>query len=174
MGIRVHKAIGYGIRKFKPTLAFKQRYEDFCEMSRADFNEWVVANRPAIEALIGGEPKHHFELDILLCDNPKSWAYMKGASNVNYVLFQDEFGLKDALLIRPLTSSDDWYRYDDSIDYLEEQTKDGPRVRWKFLKGSLYPNLKGEPPPSVAATCLYLGIPEVYAQLREALYVWWC
>jgi len=174
MGIRVHKAIGYGVRKFKTTLAFEQRREDFCEMSRGTFNEWVKANRPAIEALSGGDAKKHFDLDVLLsCENSKSWAYQKGANNSNYVLFEDEFGLKDALLIRPLTSHPDWYRHDDSIDYCEEHTKDGPRNRWKFLNQGLYPYLKDGAPTSVAAVCLYLEIPEVFPRLREALYVWW-
>jgi hypothetical protein len=174
MGIRVHKAIGYGVRKFRPTLEFNQRREDFCDMSRGDFNKWVAANRQAIESLAGGDPKRHFDLDVLLaCEKSKSWAYQKGANNTNYVFLEEEFGYKDALLIRPLTSHPDWYRFDDSIDYLEEHTKDGPRNRWKFLNQGLYPYLRDGAPTNVAAVCLFLGVPEVFPQLREALYVWW-
>lgn len=174
MGIRVHKAIGYGVRKFKATPAFEQRLEDFCEMGRGTFNEWVKANRRPIEALMGPDHHTHFDLDILLMsENSKSRAYQKGVTNSNYVLFDAEFGYKDALLIRPLTSNPDWYRYDDSIDYCEEHTKDGPRNRWEFLNQGLHPHLKGEAPASVAAVCLYLEIPEVFPRLREALYIWW-
>jgi hypothetical protein len=172
MGIRVHKVIGYGVRGFVPPTGFLDRLNKLGEIKRSTLNRWVKKNRETIESLTG--PGHHFDLDIMLMSKRLS---AHGAAifpeNVGLVSYDDEFGLKDALLITPPTADPYWRRYDDIIDWLEETKSSGPRTRWEWLKYGIYPHDKGKTPASVAAVCLFLGVPNIFAQLREALYVWW-
>lgn len=57
-----------------------------------------------------------------------------------YVTYDDEFGCKDTVLFQPLLASEDWRRYDDSIDYIEAHLQN-PSLEPKVMRHNrcLYP-----------------------------------
>ena len=164
MGIRVSKAVGYGVRGFKPTPEQRDRMEN---ATLTSLKEFASANEREIVALDQSRRGDRtFSIDLILGGGFKLHERM--------VHFDDEFGIRDALLLAP-PEGIDWCRYDNTIDWLEEteRTKDGTANRWKWLRHGIYPNNRGQPSITVAALCLYLGIPDEYPKLREALYVYW-
>lgn len=177
MGIRVHKVMGYGLHNALPTKkarkAFRERYEAFQEMSREETLAWVKENRQAIEALHPAGAEKHMELDCLFA-GPGTIGEDEDSCGTQRLFWEPEFGKKGAILIRPLWGCKQWHRYDNLIDHIEEQeaSEDMP-VRWEYLTKGIYPYGWRQPPASVAAVCLFLGIEHLYPRLKEALYVYW-
>jgi hypothetical protein len=171
MSMRVHKAIGYGMRGFKATSRFLENREVLCEGGWQALHDWAMAHASAIQDL----HRDVFPDGAIAYFDLGFPTHKPDEGLSRYVMYDDEFGYKDALLLRPLICSGDWHRYDDSIDYLEERRGGVPKTqrRWKSLKTALYPYSFGHPPISITTLCMYLGIPEVLPHLQESLYVWW-
>lgn len=180
MGIRVHKAVGYGLRGFEPSEEILERIQNDDTMMRR-FAVWCE--------------EHMNEILALPVKNPKSAPFMFRTFVKSYqlvgeeadrtlatyvrecVCFDNEFGLKDAILFVPPELVGLWKHYDDFIDWAEESSRwlgsDGHVDRFEQLKIGLYPNDLGAIPLSVGAVLLYYGLGDLWPKLHEALYVYW-
>lgn len=101
-------------------------------------------------------------------------------------IYNPEGGIENAILFVPPTMKQ-WHRVDDAIDFLEERQIIGvpqsgryaapveyePRNRFTPLTDPLYPFNRSSPPSSIAAMCHYLKVPDLFAQIHEATYVFW-
>lgn len=170
MGIRVTKAIGFGMRDFIPPVGWRERHTAIGEMTIGDFLPWMAKHEAAIEAFAPEEAM--LRRTILSLDIDDSLGRRSDPLG-HHVLWDDEFGFKDALLFIPLGQARYWHRYDDDIDWSEETQEHAGENRFVSLKGSLHPHEKGLPPLSVAALALYLGVPHVWPELQESMYVTW-
>lgn len=149
MGIRVHKAIGYGIDdlRTKPgkdeyhhAVADDPRYdgqagravgERAYDMDASAFKKWCAANEARIQALSDAESpvpdRMAVKLVIMglgdLIERKQHWNL--GQSFVH----QDEFGLPNVLLVIDPPSYHSWCRYDETLDWTEETDQHGSRNR---------------------------------------------
>lgn len=139
--------------------------EDFWSLSGLEFVEWLKAHKNEVEKLCAPKNLGTFEFhwQCLLQDAAEA----KHISRV--ISYDSEFGFKNHIVISPLEMEEQCKRYDDLIDWLEEN---GER-RWKWLEKGIYPYQRGEIPVSVVAVCLYLGLEKYVQNLREVLYVYW-
>lgn len=139
--------------------------EDFWSLSGAEFVEWLREHKAEIEKICAPKNLGTFEFywQCLLQDAAE-------AKQISRVISHDsEFGFANHIVISPLEMVKRCKRYDDLIDWLEE---DG-LPRWKWLDKGIYPYQNGEMPVSVVAVCLYLGLQSLIPDLKEALYVYW-
>ncbi len=173
MGIRVHKAIGFGVRGIKPTKSLRSKYDQMHEMTLGDFILWVEKYEDEVLKFANGvEDKFRrsmLKIDVEGIKDDEKLDQILG----RHILWDDEFGIKDAMLFIPIGYLNSWSRYDDSVDWCEETEFHNQKKRYMKLKRELYPFSKGVPPLSVAAMALWLGIPDVWPKLHEALYVYW-
>lgn len=161
MGIRVHKKIGYGLRDLKTRPRPKGSlhvpndprwdYTKYMPVDGEDptpdctlagFIDWVEANKDRLTAIAEAEmlgSHAHFLLVHALRDRlaRKDSRHTTPCSALEW---NSEYGLKRVLLFTPLEHMHDWSRYDDIMDYYEEQG-DGLRRRATPLKGysGIYP-----------------------------------
>lgn len=164
MGIRVHKAVGYGMRGFKAPEDFGDRIEAAC-LSREDWADRVLTD-PAVAA-IHSERERSTEAFLLRARSIDKGLY----HGAHVVVFDEEFGFDDAILICPPRLLPGAHRYDDLLDWLEERGECQPR--WVDLALGIYPYDKGVIPPSVTAVLSVLGILNLRASFTESLYVKW-
>jgi hypothetical protein len=172
MGIRVHKSVGYGFRKFKPTAKFLERMES-CELTLTKFADWCDENTSQILTYAVDDPTRFREAMLsidLAAMREKRRAKEHLSRCVNY---QDEFGLPDVIQFIPPTLRDEWTRYDDSVDYVEETECHNQKNRFLYVERELYPFNKNKPPLQVAALLLYFGLERYWPRLRECLYIHW-
>jgi hypothetical protein len=173
MGIRVRKSIGYGLRGFKPSKTFLRKQELSYETTLQDFAKWCVEHKEYIFALIPVDDRARralFNVDIKTLTEKKRAKDILGL----YCLFDNETDDQDTLMLLPLNRlGETWTRYDDSLDYHEEVELHGGKDRFVSFAHGIFPYDKGEPPLTVAALALWLGIPEIWPKLHEALYVYW-
>lgn len=180
MGIRVHKTVGYGCRGFTPSKEVAQHLI-LDESSIRDLAKWAKKHKDEILALPvkrsvsrGLSEAKMLDVSISIWEKAKDYP-----TAVRYIYecraWDDEFGIKDAILFMPPESAQSWKRYDDFIDYHEET---GGKAKQQFayfkrLKCGLYPYRRGEVPLSIGAVLLYSGLGDLWPKLRESLYVWW-
>jgi hypothetical protein len=178
MGVRVHKAIGYGTAEFEPPAGFKEAEERLTDMTSRDFAAWCAERRADVEAL--SDPAYKSAVPLFGWDLRTMADELAGESLWKSIAWGNPM-YNDAkkqrrLLLTPPTAHD-WRRLDDAIDYVEEcerAGKRGPRDRLVPVSCGLYPYDLGRPPLTIAAMCLFLGIPDWLPRLRESVYVWWC
>ena len=167
MGIRVHKAVGWGVNDFTPPESFDSRLDDLVEMPTEEFVAWMTSHEDELCKRISHVPVFdaRYFRDRLKLRNKAD----KLPELYKCISYNDEFGDGNCILFCSLEMADTCRRYDDIVDWLEEDDK----VRWRFLEKNIYPYEKGEVPFSVVAICVFLGIEEIIPRLREALYVYW-
>jgi hypothetical protein len=169
MSVRVHKAIGYGMRAFQATQAFQDKVLND-ETTVGDFTRWCAKNLCEIQACALGD-RNQIRWTMFHCDLDA-----EAKSNeplIQHCVFQSEFGIADAVLFIPLGFRKAWVHFDDSIDWSEETELHGQQNRFVPLKRELSPYAKDKPPLTIAALALWCGVPEIYPHLQESLYVYW-
>ena len=177
MGIRIHKAIGYGCRGFTPSPEIAARLrEDEAPISA--LATWAEAHMTEILALPVEENNKGLSEHRMLQLSLSMWKEEVEDRYIHECFAWDpEFGVKDAILFIPPEWVQSWRRYDDTIDYHEETDRWAPEGQadyFRRLKVGLYPNRLGQVPLSVGVVMLYCGIsPEIWPKLHEAIYVWW-
>lgn len=175
MGVRVHKTIGFGAREFVPPAGFQERLEEASERTTlGDFATWCRAHEDEIRAFAPGA-RDKFRRTMLGIDlNAFAEDGKVDVSLGKYVEWANEFGFKDAIVFAPPGwPVDQWKRYNDNIDWCEDTQLHGQERRWVPLDREIEPFLKGKPPLTIAALCLWLGVPEMFGRLHEVLYVYW-
>ncbi len=158
MGIRVHKAIGYGLtdlkadhHKIKDPRVNYQRFREKTEgddMDAIAFSRWMELNRDPILALYEKEhPKPYgeercrksIEFDFRYSIEWMRDKKCKRATGLHQmVVWEGEFGLPNVLqLIPPQEGS--WYRYDNVIDWFEESQTENIEPRVVKSNRGIYP-----------------------------------
>lgn len=139
MGIRIHKCLGYGLNdiKTKKGKIVDERFnlvdgyfasgdteEDF------KFEDFKTYLKNLDDKMRKEKKSSMIALDIMtLKESNKFYDFY------NVIHYENEYGLKNVLLIQPFHK--DWSRYDDMMDYIENPTKN----RVKILDRALYPYL---------------------------------
>jgi hypothetical protein len=172
MGIRIKKIMGY-------SLSLKDVAEQVCAPNMSwdnwEFREDEGRWQAMCDEILSYEYSAHGHKDPFILermylemirDNPDradssdySLNRLKRGSLGEYVTYNSEFGCKDTVLFQPMLASKDWYRFDDSIDYVEAHLQGetaGPKV--VRHNRALYPftNLMRKNPDS------FLGIEEYW------------
>lgn len=174
MGIRIHKAIGYGLTDVKAdTKKWKIIDERFnpngyvaldCETQEEKytiegFKEYL---RDRIKGFEKDSEEYHeyFNCHLLLRDLEKNDEKfnMRGTVAEFYqkVIYDMEFGLPNVILFIPPWGCNDWKRYDDIIDYYEpaNSNENGPCDSVIPLNRGIWPydwylNIKEMPPKRI-------------------------
>lgn len=115
MGIRVHKFLGWGLTDVKP------------EDERINWDTWLLGyeGAPSPEDYLAWLEKRQddqrFTLDYAHLKHlpPPSGKWDRDRDMTGCAVHRDEFGLPEVLVLRPLAHHD-WFRFDDTIDYMEE------------------------------------------------------
>lgn len=161
MGIRVHKRLGYGFKNLRirrdrgtptpndPRWDYVKYVADWREpggdgtpekeQTLEQFLTWVQDNKARLVALAEAEgwPKtYHWLLTEGLKDRIKNKRARTWTAPYDAVGWEMESGLPRVVLFQ-CPSCPDWSRYDDTIDYYEESTLAGPKVRATFLRPSV-------------------------------------
>ena len=111
MGIRIHKVLGYGLTDLAPKdprISWESPLLSG-EASASEYYSWLEARRVASPGTF------RFSMD---------WAMLRndGAAACGiwpWAVHDDEYGMPEVLVVRPATQKD-WFRYDDTIDYMTE------------------------------------------------------
>lgn len=173
MGIRVHKIIGYGTDRFVPPSDFEYRREELASRDNKEFLSWLQSNKNSIMDLYCLTARNkktvefNWKMMFLTLEEQKNDSY-SFYSPSGAIKYDNEFGLEDHLLIIPIEQQRKCFRYDDLIDWLEEEHI---KPRWRWLDKGIYPRQKGELSIGVLAMCVYFGIEAIVPKLREALFV---
>lgn len=129
MGIRIHKAMGYGFTDFKgpgderlasPDVLDAHWYEDALE----EFCQWVLANKDATsEDLQQYEgvtrSMKYYEMDLVEPFEEKHcWDY-------DPQVHEPEGGLESVILWIPPADKARWHRYNDKLDWYQAQAEHG-------------------------------------------------
>lgn len=143
MGIRIHKKIGYGLDdvQYQDIKIVDQRFnlEDGYFAFDCEDQEEIFSGSKFFEHLekrVENEQKEK-NISMLLFD----FCYLKDLNLkefdfFDYITYDSEFGLKNVILFQ--TFSEDWTRYDNIIDYVEE-TENRQKNNYKILKRPIYP-----------------------------------
>lgn len=171
MGIRVHKAIGYGLRPFEAPKDFQDLISNAYDTTLGDFAEWCKENEDRILSFVPEEDRGRRMLFSKVDVTPLNKGHFDEPLG-SRIIYEDEFGFQDVLLLQPI-AHDDWKRLDSTIDWVEESHFHKAENRFEFVDMGLYPHDRGKPPLSVAAMLLWLGLEKHWPDLKEALYVYW-
>lgn len=180
MGIRVHKVVGYGLRGFEPSPEVADRLRED-ETTIKEFITWCEEHREEILALPTRSRSAH-ERRATLSLFPIALLSLKEKDGTaatmlhDCLAWDDEFGVKDALVILPPEYAKAWSNYNNFVDWAEESSRSvggEPADRFEHLKIGLYPNSLGDIPLSVGAVLLFHGLGDLWPKLHESLYVWW-
>ncbi len=171
MGVRVHKAIGFGVRPFQPPKNFYDKVNEASDLTLEEFATWCRAHEEEILTFVPETDRGRRMMFMNVDLTPITQKHFQEPLG-SCIDYEAEFGLKDAILLRPI-ANDGWSRYDDMLDWAEETHSHKTKNRFKFLDIGLYPHDKGKPPLTVAAILLWLGLEKLWPKLREALYVHW-
>ena len=136
MGIRVHKSLGYGAKdvSLNGDSLMKEN------MTIRDFVKWAKRNKKGIldfylrnsPGIRYGSPEEAWEFSLDLI----SKELLEKTFLPDHLISDDEYGIMGVVQFIPV-GCHDWARYDDIIDYCEEESSE-PRV--EFLdKCGIYP-----------------------------------
>jgi hypothetical protein len=143
MSIRVHKAVGYGIRPFMAPEDFHTKIEEAYDLTLKDFTAWCHEKQECILNFVPDTDRIR-RMMFVECDlrplNRRHFKELLGSR----ILYDAEFGIKDALLLLPLTH-DGWRRYDSTIDWVEETQFHDQKPRFEKVSVELSPYTLGKP-----------------------------
>jgi hypothetical protein len=137
MGIRMHKAVGYGL--------------DITGMNLDALNWEKLEDRSLFEQFIEevrSYAKEHDDLRERMVFHPNQMDQMQRRLPTNFyemVKYDSEFGFAEKLLLIPFGYTESWHRYGDLLDTFEYEACndfDGPNwmaPEWIEKKGTLYP-----------------------------------
>jgi hypothetical protein len=169
MGLKIYKALGYGITNF-------QVPEDWEEvvMERAyhtNLKELITfcsEQKGRILTFSKSDPR--FAAGLLSTLHLEGKDYLTPIGNL--ITHDSEFGIPGVILFTPINSSD-WKRADDTLDYYDEAQRGSNDPRLVEIKGGIHPYSAGQPPPDIYGLLLWLGLEHLAPELKEYLYVWW-
>ena len=183
MGIRVKKILGYGLQPFEPHAGWDNKCNQAYELTVFGFYTWCKENFGMIQE------KLEFSRLTMIPFNVEIRAHLhvsKEDSQYNRKIrkeplgrafeYDSEFGIEDLLVLMPPEQVLQWRRFDDIIDFTEETQVHEQKNRVIFLAKGIDDHAKGNPPASVGALLIWLGIPdplEAFRSLQEILYVFW-
>jgi len=141
MGIRVHKCIGYGLVDVESTdqdiTDHRFHPEGFLRIdSEFQSDRW---HRPGFMNFLSTHPR---VLD------PNSWRENIDCLDVSIgedwspyysIIHQPEYGLSNVVVLVPPTHKNDYIRFDNTLDYMEETQCYGQENRYKIFRGGIYP-----------------------------------
>ena len=128
MGLRIHKVIGYGLSDFDPDHDERLNPSQLLSAEDATFTvgellEWGQEHIETLRELYPYDISIIHEaptkmslklgLDLLSDEN-------KEISGYDCIVFDREYGEPNVVLFIPVDNIEEWYRYDDIIDYTEE------------------------------------------------------
>lgn len=154
MGIRVHKMVGYGLDdlRYRATQhgvemiddrvdwkAFRERYYN-TESSPEQFIQWMRENEGMLREWNGREypglaDPPGIEIDIRLLELGFREAGSRPTEVWSCVEHNAEYGLPNVLVLIPLGSYRQWFRFDDTLDYEEETRFHDSQSRVRRLPG---------------------------------------
>lgn len=158
MGIRVHKVIGYGVKKISRFLdldKFEEQLSDDSLYSKSfyDIKKLILTKKEIIEEMFEGAEGYKFDTRKGIIESgtlhgelrrvEENGSYLRTWSITNFIRY-DYDDIDAGFVIIPFGNKD-WFRYDDIMDYYEETGPDGPKNRFTQI-----PKLRGIYP--------YLGI----------------
>lgn len=172
MGIRIKKIMGYSLslKEIADSVCEPDMSWDDCEFLEDEGRWQTMCDEILSYDYLAQGTKDPFLLERMYLkmvrDSPEkidrsdySLNRLKNGSMFDYVTYDNEFGCKDTVLFQPLLASEDWRRYDDSIDYIEAHLQN-PSLEPKVVRHNrcLYPftNLMRKSPAG------YLGIEEYW------------
>lgn len=141
MGIRIHKALGWGLSDVQPGTdprvnwgAEPFRYEG---RAGAEYAAWVEENSCARQP----DAPYWFTLDRALLSSRSPEAERFRAARVwESVTYSPEYGMPEVLVIRPFTQRE-WSRFDDAIDFAAESVDHpGAENRCQPVRGGIFPH----------------------------------
>lgn len=133
MGIRLHKNIGFGL--------------DISGLDKTVLHGIWEHDAPKFDGPLHAEfleeAKKHTNLSFAH-ERILMKRFKESIPFENFVVYQDEFGLSDKLLLQPYLSGKSWSRSDDDIDYYTlmsefEDWNNALTNSWKEIKGCFYP-----------------------------------
>jgi hypothetical protein len=141
MGIRINKKLGFGLdlrevsKICQPDMSWNNDFYDYMENAVLweKFKEEMLQLKTS-DGFKG--PSDVFFENYSLEENREKQNFY------NFVTYDDEFGDKNLILFQPITSSKDWSRYNDSIDYVEESIKPSAIPNFTQFNNTLYPYIK--------------------------------
>lgn len=140
MGIRVHKVIGYGLTdvKVENNKVVDERINPESPFLQSEKSRLDLEYQDYLKSLVNGDDKNiAFEAELELKDVHKNWYA------TDSFIHEIEYGLPNVLCFVP-ASCQDWKRYDDIIDYVEEvnnysQDRLDNTARFKNLDRGIFP-----------------------------------
>jgi hypothetical protein len=176
MGIRVHKAIGWATKKPLPALD-DNAMERLYGVSFKEFLEWLKKHKAEVDAAVPKikDPRYGNPSPLSNVSFYLSCATRRNATESigRCVIRENEFGVKDvSLFVDPIEFSS-WFRYDNTLDWIEETQSHGQKERFRWVTRGLYPYARGQISPGVVGLCILAGVAEIIPSLKEALYVYW-
>lgn len=172
MGMRIHKALGYGLEGFQKP----EGWDDLLETDSRSFRDWCSNNFLDISMLAEKHLKtvqwtrHSFESYLIAFRWDLIPSEFIKYHSVSELVATEPYN-KNVLLLTP-PGLPDWKRRDSAIDFYEYHLNGDPPLVRKVNR-ELYPYDKGAPPIILAGVCMFLGIPEVYAKLEEMILHYW-
>lgn len=152
MGIRIHKQIGYGVSDIKtkrrkygresadPRVNFKaydEMIEQAYDMDFDQFISWAEANENGIMSFYAdvaptrGDLGDEWKFTIaMLKSAQKNGGVERNWDFGSCIVYDNEYGMANVILVIPPSYTKHWSRYDDIIDYCEEGMRNG-------MKGSI-------------------------------------
>lgn len=123
MGIRVNKTLGYGLTNVRPN---DPRFDPNGYMGMDDEDRQEAFSLENYKKWLGQQPEVNGSYD-LKCE----LSYTYGYKHQPYECFtyDDEFGLRNVLNIRPMCKAEEWRKYGNFIDYVEEEANGRGRVK---------------------------------------------
>jgi len=158
MGIRVKKTVGWGIPDLitddrgnlvDPRFdseAFRDMGEGAYEVSYPDFVEWVAQHQDRLKELLHLDDAEGVEwwLTMERFRLKQKPSYNGRWTPLDSIYWGDEFLDSDVLQIIPPCMFSEWFRRDDTIDFIEETNNHRQQNRAELLKGcGIYPYSSG-------------------------------
>lgn len=161
MGIRIHKVLGYGLTDIKTKITKRRT---FINDDRFNPLGWFLSDYEerddiwSFDGFMYYWKNHRQETKYLDYDIVFNLFYQEQIKEgkalpdiYNCVVYDNEYGLKNLLLIIPPSSVNEWYRYDNIIDYHEEiETNSSLSNRYIHIPWGIFPwygcftNLQGQ------------------------------
>jgi hypothetical protein len=144
MGIRISKVLGYGLQnatRFIDQKKLSEIEEDLYDASLSKLKQLFKKKQDLFEPLFVGAEGH------TVSDAMQDFDFVKSArgqidfyEHLQYNCI-GSLTIDEGFVLLPFLCRD-WYRYDDSIDFIEEHDQDGPVTRFVHLKRcGIYPYL---------------------------------